>query len=83
MRYLGAAIGFCAITAAFWTATIVVLGAMVMAHCVLSDAQIEAGQTCTQPADLFFWPTVIVAVLSFIGIQWLFMRWALHRRIER
>lgn len=27
MRYLGAAIGFCVITAAFWTATVTVLGA--------------------------------------------------------
>ncbi|WP_162997942.1 MULTISPECIES: YccF domain-containing protein [Brevundimonas] len=83
MRYLGAAIGFCVITAAFWTATVMVLGALVMAHCVLSDAQIDAGETCTQLADLFFWPTLIVAVLSFVGIQWLFVRWALCRRTER
>lgn len=80
MRYLGAAIGFCVITAAFYTATVVVLGFLVMAHCVLSDVQIEAGETCTTPADLFFWPTLIVAVLGFVAIQWVFMRWALRKR---
>lgn len=83
MRYLRAAIGFCVITAAFGTATVVVLGSLVMAHCVLSDAQIEAGETCTQLADLFFLPTLIVAVLGFVGIQWVFLRWALRRRTER
>lgn len=80
MRYLGAVVGFCVITAAYCTATVVVLGSLVMAHCVLSDAQIEAGETCTQPADLFFIPTVIVAVIVFVGVQWVFLRWALRKR---
>ncbi len=80
MRYLGAAIGFCVITAAFYTAAVVVLGSLVMAHCVLSDAQIDAGVTCTQPADLFFWPTLIAAVVGFVGSQWVFLRWALRKR---
>ena len=80
MRYLGAVVGFSVITAAYCTATVVVLGSLVMAHCVLSDAQIEAGETCTQPADLFFIPTLIVAVIVFVGIQWVFLRWALRKR---
>ena len=80
MRYLGAAIGFCLITAACCTATVVVLGSLVMAHCVLSDAQIAAGETCTQPADLFFWPVLLAAVLGFVGLQWVFLRWALRKR---
>lgn len=79
-RYLGAAIGFCIITAAYCAATVGVLGSLVMAHCPLSDAQFEAGETCTPPADLFFLPVLIVAVIIFGGLQWVFLRWALRRR---
>lgn len=79
MRYFRAAFGFCVITAVFGIGTIVALGSMVMAHCVLSDAQIAAGETCTQPADLFYWPTLAAAVLAFGGIQWIFLRWALRK----
>ena len=79
MRYLGAAVGFFVITAAYGTATVIVLGSMVMAHCVLDDAQIEAGETCIQPANLLL-PTLILAVIVFGGIQWLYLRWALRKR---
>lgn len=80
MRYLGAAVGFCVIAAGYCTAIVMLLGSLVMAHCVLSDVQIEAGETCTQPADVFFFPTLIVAVVVFVGIQWAFLRWALRTK---
>lgn len=79
MRYLGA-VGFCVIAAGYWAATVVVLGSLVMAHCVLSDAQIDAGETCTPPTDLFFFPALFVAVIVFVAIQWVFLRWALRKR---
>ncbi len=82
MRYLRAAIGFCVITAAYFAVAIGVLGSLVMAHCPLSDAQHAAGETCTPPADLFFLPTLIVAVIVFIGLQWMFLRWALRTRSQ-
>lgn len=78
-RYVGAAVGFCAIAAAYWTATVLVLSRMVMAHCLLDDVDIAAGKTCIQPANLLL-PTLIAAVIVFVVIQWVFLRWALRKR---
>lgn len=79
-RYVAAVVGFCAISAAYITATLLVPFVLVMSHCALSDAQIDAGEACTQPADLFFRPIVIAAVIGYVWLQWMFLRWALRKR---
>lgn len=75
-----AVFGFCLISIAYGAATLLALSVLVMSHCVLSDAQIAAGETCVQPTDQFFWPIAAVAVIGFVGIQWIFLRWTLRKK---
>lgn len=69
---------FCLISAAYLMIAMPGLSALVMSHCVLSDVQIAAGQTCDQPADRFFWPAVIAALVGFVVVQRLFLRWVVR-----
>lgn len=78
-RYAKAVFGFCLISAAYFLAAMSALSVLVMSHCVLSDAQIAAGQTCDQPADRFFGPAVIAALVGFVVVQWLYLRRALRK----
>ena len=80
MRYVGTVVGFCLISAAWITATMLVLFMLVMSHCSLSDAERASGATCTPPADLYFWPTAIMAVIGLVCVQWVFLRRALRKR---
>ena len=70
---------FCLITAAYLLIATSGLSVLVMSHCVLSDAQIAAGQTCDQPADRFFWPAVLVALVGFVVVEGLLLLWALRK----
>lgn len=77
-RYAKAGLGFCVISAAYISAAFFGLIMLVMSDCVLSNAQIAAGQVCSPPADRLFWPAVIAASIGFVLVQGLYLRWALR-----
>jgi hypothetical protein len=79
MRYFLAAVGFCVISVAYGAVTGMVLGVVALADCILTDEQVDAGETCVALADVVFLPLLIAALLGFIAVQWAFLRAVLRK----
>ena len=77
--YAGAIVGFLLILFFYGAPSVMILGLIVIADCAPTEAQIASGESCTQLADMIFWPVLIVLLAGFVLIQAVFLRWVFRK----